>query len=52
MVVAAVGLTAVGKAAGKKSGCGLICIAGDPGIDFDAGLLQCLDGSTADAASD
>ena len=51
MVVAAVGLTAVGKAAGKKSGCGLICIAGDPGIDFDAGLLQCLDGSTADAAA-
>lgn len=51
-VVAAVGLAAVSQAAGQKCSYGLIGIPGDTGIDFDAGLLQRIDGTAANAAAD
>ena len=51
-VMTAVGLAAVSQAAGQK-GCNcLIGISGDPRVDFNAGLLQCIDCSAADTAAD
>ena len=51
-VMTAVGLAAVSQAAGQK-GCNcLIGISRDPRVDFNAGLLQCIDCSAADTAAD